>query len=1554
MKKKLGLMLFVSWLLLFSTTMAINENKKEKIYENVSQSDWESLSNNYWSKAICKEEKEVEVYSWEYRVIWDHFKNSNPKGGLSYYILDAKSMDSWNYILYNTSSDGYNNELVIWNSSVFQNRAWWSKIQPWEIVRHMSTAEEVGGTFKYWPWTLSSPVTDSLDNKKFQKANYRSDGSHPNKPTMSPNWDAEIRIMTLYDEDHNPGSSSDNKVIVECQKMVIRRCGDGILDEEHEECDPEVEPWKSDGTCDPETCKIAPKCNSKYNWKVVTGDLRKANDLCEVWNVTNLVETETNWTWNCDGVWDPVACSATKRKQGTPDIEKTLKDKIPVSHTWQKLDWEVKVTAKGWDITDFEIKDVMPKELEYLSWSYSGQKPNWITVTKEERTETSWDNIVHYWSVDWTLEEWKTLTIIVNTKVVKMPASWDNIINIACVIDDNNVIDCDDDTPPSPEWKPVIQKTLIDKIPVDHTWQQLDWNVKVTAKGWDITDFVISDIVPRELDYKDREIGENGDRLNVTYRDGASHSTWNGAEVHYWDVAWTLKSWHYLTIKVKTEVKEMPDPNKDIKNIACVQLSGSDYVECDNDKTGNPKLRIKKHILSGNNLVKVKTGVKVWDKITYRIDFGNSGDAVGTIVSIKDFLPKNVKYLNSEIFIVTGTNSSSEQVWTGIVWTYQVSDGVYIDIFGGITLQPGQRWYIIITGEILSDFPDQRTNFACIYDDDDLIACDDASHKPEEDDGYKCKSLTIKSATISPSWRTVVECTTTSSRKANIEIDCGSGAKVRYITWSNVSLLTGTCSYAKNWKYTVTCKVDGENPPKSCTWNVTVKSSCFPAWTKVMMADGSQKNIEDIREWDIVLSYNVNTNSNEKNVVKQRIIHENNVHEMYELTINWKVLNVTDAHRFYVRESLTSKNYNWIEAKNLKVGDILLMSDGKLVKIEKINHYNNKETVYNLTVENNHNYFVAEWYLVHNSKKPTTSPTCNSLKEEGDNLVCTASENAYFRVTCDGDFLGNVEGQDEKTKYINIPYSKYKNCKEVKCYVSDSKNSGRSWTPCERENKESNPEGESQECINVNAGNFSIHEWEIFPFYWNMANLNSEYYNQENSYTTIDWDYTNPESKYSKNLECNKGDENKIAMDSMICTFNIYDANVYTKRYENWETKNHPLYTIKWPCLSSKSVIENEPLIKDWYNTMVENYCKDKECYFYYGTKGNYGGYNGKDIVLPTAVYFIEKFGTWARLSVDAGWGWTTWDLKREDSPEKDKSFWEYKIELSNVEYLKCDGEYWTKVENKDMDPCQSDFMLTNSYTVQKTPSGNLTASTEKLKNYRFYNGTQTFSDLLKAIQTTSYNKNDKVENAMKTFTSKYEKLAVNVKGGIADRDSNKKATIKKVPWKSIYFVDGDVVINGTKDIKSPFTMVVKWNVTIEWNVNNNMMVLAEKNIIFKWDCESTQTVKWIFYAGGNLIRQWVDKNDDIKNNKRCTEWWLHVKWVLIWNNFNKLMDDSRSNINKWFGVEWSEQEIINKRRKIVMDWASVVIEYSPSIFTKSTMPPGAEDFTTALSIYKN
>ena len=68
-------------------------------------------------------------------------------------------------------------------------------------------------------------------------------------------------------------------------------------------------------------------------------------------------------------------------------------------------------------------------------------------------------------------------------------------------------------------------------------------------------------------------------------------------------------------------------------------------------------------------------------------------------------------------------------------------------------------------------------------------------------------------------------------------------------------------------------------------------------------------------------------------------------------------------------------------------------------------------------------------------------------------------------------------------------------------------------------------------------------------------------------------------------------------------------------------------------------------------------------------------------------------------------------------------------------------------------------------------------------------------------------------------------------------------------------------------------------------------------------------------------------------------------------------MKDSRSNLTNWFKVRRDNrraEDLGLAEKNSIINGASVSIEYSPSIFTKSTMPPGAEDFTTALSIYKN
>ena len=130
-------------------------------------------------------------------------------------------------------------------------------------------------------------------------------------------------------------------------------------------------------------------------------------------------------------------------------------------------------------------------------------------------------------------------------------------------------------------------------------------------------------------------------------------------------------------------------------------------------------------------------------------------------------------------------------------------------------------------------------------------------------------------------------------------------------------------------------------------------------------------------------------------------------------------------------------------------------------------------------------------------------------------------------------------------------------------------------------------------------------------------------------------------------------------------------------------------------------------------------------------------------------------------------------------------------------------------------------------------------------------------------------------------------------------------------------------------------------------------MLLTEWKIKFTDanSCKNRQTVKWIYYAAKWLTRGLVAKNNDIDNVDWCDEWWLTIKWVIIWEWLDNMMEKSRSNLNKWFDISYTNQD--EHRKKVVMNWASVLIEYSPSIFTKSTMPPGAEEFTSALSVYK-
>ena len=1214
-------------------------------------------------------------------------------------------------------------------------------------------------------------------------------------------------------------------------------------------------------------------------------------------------------------------------------------------------------------------------------------------------------------------------------------------------------VDCSAYKKQTLKWEYKIEKTLIWTKEIKNTWDAVVWNIKVTAINWDVKDLIITDKMPSILWYSGYMVIRDS-WMTISQ----PILSWN--EI-IWKATWTLKQWDYVEIQLTTYAKEMPD--RDYKNVACVKWTNpSDPEKCDDEDLPAPKIRIKKSFDDGSK----KKTVKVWDKMTYKVTFGNSGTASATITSIKDFLPKNVKYISSEIFLNEQSVHTNVASGSEVINTNTRVDGVYVDIFTGITLKPGDTGYILIEVEVLSENKDNRTNFACIYLNDSKIECDDARH--DITDEVMCSAPEIDTKTFTKAgWTTNVVCKTAPAwEKANsIELDCGNGTKY---TWSNISQLSWSCTYPANSStttksYSVVCKVNWATAD-NCKWSISVEgdtpppSTCFVAWTKVVMADGTYKNIEDVKIWEKVLW---------ENWVNTVLWYDRPVlWERHLWSINGGDYFVSDEHPFKTTEWWKSFNPEMtkleidLDTTELKVGDVLITSNWEEeVKTIDYRSADYDTPLYNFVLDWDHTYYAND-YLVHN--KWWDNPYCKAPVLSGSEFTCTSTDRVYA-IGIDCDHVTGKEGVDKEKisnngrENLSVSASCNQNA-NVQCYVK--RNSGDSWqtlpTQCwwtpspsstcfvawtkvvmadgtykniedvkiwekvlwenwvntvlwydrpvlwERHLwsinggdyfvsdehpfkttewwKSFNPEMTKLEidldttelkvgdvlitsnweeevktidyrsadydtplynfvldwdhtyyandylvhnkwwgwkvtpidpdltCFNVNGWNASIEKWEILPFYLNIY---------KEKPTDRDFEYVEHKLAsypyWEDNLDmawesCSKSENGNVALNTLMCHYSIKDWN--GKKVDSWE----------FPCLNASGASQTN-LVNAWIDWQVEQY-------------GRLQSYSPNWWTSYTFRSNVHTTNT------------TNWK-------DVDK-YWEYKIYLDKVEYLYCDGANWTRWEDNDV--CQSNFTLTNSYTVQKTPSGNFTnTSTDKLKNYLYADGKSTMDWLLTSIAGTSeYAPNEKVKVAMDNFIKKYEKLAVKVN----TEKFWKSVTVKKVPGKDIYFLSWNATFTqNAKTINKPFTIVqTKWSVTIKWDVQHNMMLLTNENIVFSGDCTTTQKVKWIFYAWWKLIRSWVKKNDNINNSFWCDEWWLTVKWVLIWNGLENLMNASRSNLNDWFKARWddSNSAVLAARRWYVMNWASVLIEYSPSIFTKSTMPPGAEDFTTALSVYKN
>jgi RHS repeat-associated protein len=134
---------------------------------------------------------------------------------------------------------------------------------------------------------------------------------------------------------------------------------------------------------------------------------------------------------------------------------------------------------------------------------------------------------------------------------------------------------------------------------------------------------------------------------------------------------------------------------------------------------------------------------------------------------------------------------------------------------------------------------------------------------------------------------------------------------------------------------------------------------CFTKGTLIYTASGL-KSIEEIKTGDSVYSYNIEADKVELNKVINTLSRE--TQGIYEITAGKETIHVTAEHPFYV------SGKGWVKAKDLKKGDKLKSSDGKLsVQITAIKQVSETVVVYNMEVDGNHNYFVTDSkVLVHN------------------------------------------------------------------------------------------------------------------------------------------------------------------------------------------------------------------------------------------------------------------------------------------------------------------------------------------------------------------------------------------------------------------------------------------------------------------------------------------------------------------------------------------------------------------------------------------------------------
>ena len=170
----------------------------------------------------------------------------------------------------------------------------------------------------------------------------------------------------------------------------------------------------------------------------------------------------------------------------------------------------------------------------------------------------------------------------------------------------------------------------------------------------------------------------------------------------------------------------------------------------------------------------------------------------------------------------------------------------------------------------------------------------------------------------------------------------------------------------------------------------TVGGGCFPSGTEVLTAAGPLA-IEKVEAGTKVYSYDPATGEWILTRVLKRLSHQYKG-DMITIKMDHVTIQATGNHPFYVlqgdwlasrplpqdipkEEQGTTKPGRWVEARDLKEGDVLKNKSGEGLIITSLSSRHEKTEVYNLSVEGYHNYAVHQkGILVHNKGSQEVSP----------------------------------------------------------------------------------------------------------------------------------------------------------------------------------------------------------------------------------------------------------------------------------------------------------------------------------------------------------------------------------------------------------------------------------------------------------------------------------------------------------------------------------------------------------------------------------------------------